>query len=345
MLKKLKKRWFKLPTRFRYALILALIILSIILVRNLTGREGKSKLETAKVTRGKLSETLTLSGTISASEKVSLKFQTGGRLVWVGVKQGDYVRRYQSIASLDQRELKKTLEKKLNDYLANRYTFDQTTIDDYKDKVLTDTIKRLKDKAQLSLNNAVLDVQLQTIVKEYANLQTPIEGIVTKANPEIAGSNVTSTNAEYEIVNPKSIYFSATADQNEVVKLKEGETGTLVLDAFEEATLSGAIKKISFTPKTDESSTVYEVFFTLDDKNLLPKLRLGMTGDLTFITAEKNNVLYLPMRFVKEKDSQKYVYQLQNGKKEKKIVQTGLETDENVEITTGLSEDNQVAQE
>ena len=65
------------------------------------------KTDTARVKRGNLEEKLTISGTVEAEEKVTLRFQTSGRLNWVGVKEGDYVKKYQSVASLDQKEVKK----------------------------------------------------------------------------------------------------------------------------------------------------------------------------------------------------------------------------------------------
>ncbi len=65
------------------------------------------KTDTARVKRGNLEEKLIISGLIDAEEKVTLRFQTSGRLSWVGVKEGDLVKKYQGIATLDQREIKK----------------------------------------------------------------------------------------------------------------------------------------------------------------------------------------------------------------------------------------------
>ena len=49
------------------------------------------------VTKATLKNTLNLSGKIDASEKATLGFQTAGRLAWVGVKEGDYVKKGQGI--------------------------------------------------------------------------------------------------------------------------------------------------------------------------------------------------------------------------------------------------------
>ena len=75
------------------------------------------------VEKGPLQVVLSSSGTVMAENKADLTFQTGGRLSWVGVKKGDRVRKWQGIASLDQRTVQKNLEKELNDYLKTRWDF------------------------------------------------------------------------------------------------------------------------------------------------------------------------------------------------------------------------------
>lgn len=189
-----------------------------------------------KVKKETLRETLSLSGEIDADEKATLRFQTSGRLAWVGVKEGDYVKKYQTIASLDQRSLRKTLEKHLRDYMKERWDFEEDKNVTYKDMPLTDTIKRILEKNQFDLDKAVLDVELQNIALEYSTLWTPIEGVVTRIDAPFAGVNITPAQAEFEIVNPKTIYFSATAEQADVVNLKEGLKGKIIFDAFPERT-------------------------------------------------------------------------------------------------------------
>lgn len=324
----------------RFKLLIFIVIVFLIAgysYNNFAGSQQNKKTESAKVKRGTLKEELTISGTIDAEEKVTLRFQTSGRLVWVGVKEGDYVKKYQGIAALDQRELKKELEKELNDYLAYRWDFEQETRDDYKDKVITDAIKRIKEKAQFDLNTSVLDVEIQNLAVEFANLWTPIEGIVTRVSSLYAGVNITPSQAEFEIVNPKTVYFSALADQTEVTKLYDGLVGELVLDAYPEVTISGNIKNISFIPKAGETGTVYLVKFIFSEDNSNYKYRLGMGGDLTFVLKEKEDVLYLPNKFVKSENGKKYVKVGKDGKTEKVFVETGMETDTNIEITSGIT--------
>lgn len=326
---------------FRKRLRLILILLGIAILisavsSNFLGKSSK-KTETTKVKQGILEEKLTISGTIDAEEKVTLRFQTSGRLTWVGVKEGDFVKKYQGIAALDQREVKKKLEQELIDYSKTRNDFEEARRDTYKDKVLTDTIKRILEKNQFDLNRAVLDVEIQNLSVEYANLWTPIEGIVTKVAAPYAGVNITAATSEFEVVNPNTVYFAALADQTEVTKLSGGGLGELTLDAYPDATLSGSIKSISFIPKSGETGTVYAVKFIFPGDNSSYKYRIGMAGDLSFVTKRKEGVLYLPHKFIKTQNDKKYVTVKRNGKEEKVQVEVGMETDTDTEITSGVT--------
>lgn len=323
----------------RFKLILIIAILAFVGVfgyQRFILAKKNDKIESAKVKRGPLEESLIISGTIEAEEKATLRFKTSGNLTWVGVKEGDYVKKYQGIASLDKRKLQKTLEKELNDYMDERWDFEQTTKDDYKDQAVTNAIKRILEKAQFDLNNTILDVEIQDLAVEYANLWTPIEGVVTYVEAPFAGVNITATQAEFEIVNPKTVYFSALADQTEVTKLHEGLTGELILDSYLDKELNGVIKTISFNPKSGETGTVYAVKFLFDDDNSDYKYRLGMTGDLNFIIQRKENILYLPAKFIKTKNGRNYVKVIKQEKEEKVYIETGMETDDEVEIVKGL---------
>ena len=334
MIKFFKKRW--------YLVLGVIIVLAVILIRNQSAPANKDKRpQTYKIKKETLQETLTLSGEIDADEKVALKFQTSGRLAWMGVREGDYVKKYQTIASLDQRDLKNRLTKYLNSYAIQRNTFEQTKDDNWNDQYalsqsIRDEVKRVLESNQYNLNNAVLDVEYQNITIEYANLWTPIEGVVTHIDILYPGVNITPAGAEFDIVNPKTIYLSVTAEQSDVVLLKKGIEGEIIFDAYPDKTFTGVIDYISFSPKTGETGTVYEVRLTLDKETQKLPLKLAMTGDVSFVLSEKKNVLSVPIQFVKKDSKGNYVTREKKGNKEKIYVKRGEEFNSKVEIKNGL---------
>jgi len=333
MIEFLKKRWY----------FLAIILLVFVLIFTQTQAKKTEVEEKMTVKKQNLKETLTLSGEIDAKEKVNLKFQTSGRLAWVGVKEGDYVKKYQAIASLDKRDLKNRLDKYLNNYLKQRNSFEQTK-DDYEETYEFSTgdlhkrAKRILENSQYDLNSAVLEVEYQNLLLEYADLWAPIEGIVTNIDVPNPGVNITPATATFEIVNPKTLYFSATVEQADVVNLKEGMKGKLTLDSFSDFEDEVKISYISFSTKSGETGTVYEIKLELSEKTKKLPLRLGMTGDVEFLVKEKNNVIALPSRFIKKDKKGSYVFVKENNKKIKKYIEIGEEIDGNIVIKSGLNE-------
>ena len=300
------------------------------------------QIETTQIRKGTVSEELILSGEIKADEHVTLQFPASGLLTWVGVKEADSVKKYQAIASLDARQLKKTLEKYLNTYEKERNDFEQTH-DDNRDWELTtdaeerERLGRIVANAQLDLESSVLDVELQDLSLKLATLTSPIAGLVTQATNPIAGVNIIATLAKFEIVNPQTIYFEVTADQSEVVEINENQEINIVFDSFPNKTFRGQLKNISYAPLEDDISTVYQVKVEFEnlDVSQIP-IRLGMTGDARFVLNQKQDVLYVPTKFLNSDEKGKYLHL---GKKNNKVyIETGLEGEDVIEVIGDISE-------
>ncbi|HCX25276.1 MAG: Efflux transporter, RND family, MFP subunit [Candidatus Collierbacteria bacterium GW2011_GWB1_45_35] len=301
---------------------------------------------TYTVKRQDLTETLTLSGEIDALEKADLKFQTSGLLSWVGVKEGDTVKKYQAIASLDKRELTNNLNQYMNLFLKERWDFEQG-VDDNKNwqtlgmtDAARDSVKRTLDKNQYDLNNAVLSFEAKNLALKFATLTAPFAGIITKVEVPVAGANITPASAVFSIVNPSSLFFSATADQTEVSSFKEGMLGKVVFDSFPEKEFSGSVEKIGFIPKAGESGTVYELKIAFDPGDLASSIKMGMTGDVNFVLKEIKEVLAVPEAYVKKVDG-KFFVSMKTGDSIKKVEITKGETIEGlVEIKSGINEND-----
>lgn len=284
--------------------------------------------KSVNVERKDLKDELTFSGTVDATEKATLRFQSSGKLVYVGVKEGDKIAKYKLLGQLDTAELKKRFDRYMNTHRKNYNSFEQGEQDN-KDfetnaeigEVQKKTIRRTLMDNALDLGNAVIDVELQEMAIKDSYLYSPIPGIVTRVGNPIAGAYITPTQGEFEVVNPASIYFSATADQSEVAKLTPGMAAEVTLDAFSDSKLTGSIERIGFTPKAGETGTVYEVKIKVPIGPLTERLRLGMTGDVSFLLETKRDVLVVPARYIKNDKGRKYVSVMEGGKLIKKYVE------------------------
>ncbi len=311
---------------------------------NLTYNSKEDRLITPTVSD--IKKEITLTGQIDADNRADLKFQTSGRLAWVGVKVGDRVKKGQALASLDQRELKKTLEKELNDYLTGLHDFNDVQ-DEYRQTrenyLVTDEIQRILDRSQYALNKTVLDYELQEITLKYATLTTPIAGVVTNIDQPFAGVNITPATAVFTVIDPENLFFGAQIDEEDVINVSLDQAAKITIDSFPDKTFDSSVSYISFTPLSGQSSVVYDIRFKLDLDNQNLLYRLGMNGDATIILDEQSSTLTLPIEAIIQQENQKYV--LIKGKKdqlEERQIETGIESDDFIEITKGIDKNDQI---
>lgn len=322
--------------RSKKFIVVAIVIVVILLGSKFFSDSKKTSQSTVVVERFDMKEELTLSGKIDADNHVVLRFEVAGRLNWIGVREGDLVKKGQAIATLEKEKLEASLRQAQQDFTAAKAASDKYydgrtgASESYDQKVTRTALDATQNKAYDSIR--IAQENLKSSV-----LYSPIDGLVVGSDPNLAGVNVTTSNSSYEIINPATIYLKVTADQTEVGNLREGGRGIIRLDSYPEEEIEGVIEKISFTPTKDETGTVYDVKVVLTDvSNNNYKYRLGMTADADFVVKEKKNVLVIPVRYIQMDDKGKYVL---IGKNKRKVyVKTGIENNNDVEITDGLSE-------
>lgn len=314
-------------------IILVVLGITVFGFRYFSNKSKNIKVETAKVARGNLKETFTISGEIDARKKATLRFQTSGKLAWIKATEGDTVMAGQALAGLDLIKLKATENTMFYKYKAADANAKQIE-DSVKghDADETFTQKNTRVTAQTARDIAYDNWMLARQDSTNATLYSPITGKIISVTDLATGSYISgSTSFAITIVDPESLYFLASADQSEIANITEGKPGTLILDAYSEASISGLVKQIAYAPRSEDTGTSYNIFFSFDQKE--NNYRLGMTGDLQFIKKQKNNSLYLPTKFIKNDGVKKYV--LTNGKN---YIETGIETDTETEIVSGLNE-------
>jgi RND family efflux transporter MFP subunit len=310
-------------------------------IQNSKTRGTAQQIKTATVTQKTFTKSVQSSGKTKADKSADLKFQTSGKLAWVGVREGDTVAAYQAIAGLDPREVQKTLEKALRDYSNERNDFEEMWRVTYHgvqnpNTALTDTAKRILEKNQWDLDKAVLDVELKHLAVEYATLVTPIAGIVAHIDTPVPGVNITPATAVFEIVDPASLVFAANIDEVDIGTLSLGQTASIALDAFGDATFSGKVSYISYISETSAGgATVFPVKIAFDEPQ---KLRIGLNGDVTIETSSIPDALLIPIEAIREQNSGKFVYK-KTGKTYTLVpVAVGEQNDTEVVITGGLSQ-------
>jgi len=115
----------------------------------------------------------------------------------------------------------------------------------------------------------------------------------------------------------------------------------IVLDAFPEREFVGTVEDVTLSSVEELGGRVrYKVRVELQKSDA--PLRLGMTGTINFLLARKEHILTLPAPLLIQRGGEEFVFIVENGKARLHSVQTGLRTDDLVEIVAGLTAGTQV---
>ncbi|MDQ5951672.1 MAG: hypothetical protein QG639_953, partial [Patescibacteria group bacterium] len=216
-----------------------------------------------------LVKTLDISGVVDAKEKARLRFAAGGKVVYLGAQQGEEVTKYQTIATIDRTALQKQLQQNLNNYMTERLDFEQYR-DDTDDSVQDTEQQRNNQQSQLSLNNEVLDVEIQSIAINNTVLSAPFAGILTVSPTAVTGIQLLPADY-FEVVNPDTLVFIGRVDEADIALVKEGQLTNITLDAYPDTDLQSYIDYIAFTSSQTTSGTSFDIEFPLSQ---LPETNL-----------------------------------------------------------------------
>ncbi len=325
----------------KWLIITVVVILGLILNNIIKSKANQPVLVFAHPTIETITKTLDVSGVIDAKEKVSLRFVAGGKVVYLGAKEGDTVKKWQTIATVDQRTALKTQEKYLNAYSKERLDWDQRQDDIGDGTTVDESLKRTIDKEQFDLTNSVLDVELAAISISNGVMTSPFDGILIKSPTPVTGVQLLATDS-FEIVNPATLTFKALVDESDISLVTQNQSATIELDAYPEENFTSAVNYISFQSVPSASGTAFVVEFPISS-NDLTKYRLGMNGDVKIELETKQNVMTVPLVAIKERDGKTYVdIKIDNKTTEEREIEVGLETDEKIEVVSGLSTSDEI---
>lgn len=324
-----------MPTKRKFVTFGVLILLSFLFFR-----KPAIKVETVTVAKGDIVETVSASGEVDAYEKAELTFQGSGKLAWVGVKEGDVVKKYQAIAKLDTILLNAAYQQSINTYTSLNAAA-QKAEDDVKNHASDETYaqKATRIAAQAARDNAYDAMKAAEQSLKFATITAPFDGVITSANPSFPGSNVTYATAVYSLVNPETFYFSTEVGETEISKIKVGQKVTLSLDAYPDEEFESVVESIGISSVvTSTGGTAYKVKIALPKKEGVD-FRLGMNGDTEIVTNTYSDTLFVPSDSVIEEDSGNYVWVVNGGGRVKKVkVTLGASSVDKNEIKDGLKE-------
>lgn len=197
-------------------------------------------------------------------------------------------------------------------------------------------------QAQAALSKARADYE------DYI-IKAPIDGKITKVNYSV-GETPSSANPIIQMLGNERYEIKMDIPESDITKIRVGDKVTIELDAFgSDHPFSGAVTFIDPAQTVIKDVTYYKTTVSFNEDSWNDQIKPGMTADITIVSDEKADVLYIPQRAVRIKEAtlgevpEKYVEILVNGQPQERSVVIGLRGDNGlVEIISGLSESDEV---
>ncbi len=167
-------------------------------------------------------------------------------------------------------------------------------------------------------------------------LMAPLDGIIIARNVQ---SGQTVAQADAVLVMSDRLIVKAQVDETDIGEVKIGEKVQVVLDAYPKNKILGQVDHIAYEAQIVNNVTVYQVDVVVE--KIPDFMRSGMTANVTFLVAQKENVLIIPFAAVRQEKKETFVTVANPQDLKKTIskeVKLGLNDGKNVEVLSGLNE-------
>ena len=321
--------------------LLVLILIVVVLAGG--SKENIILVQSEKVQKRSITQTVTATGKIDPEFKVVITPEVTGEIISLPVKEGDVVKKgdllikikgdqymaqkdrleaslKSSEASLQMREAelnRVTLEYDRSKELHSKALASDSELEVAETNYLSAKASYDAAAANVLQSKAQLREVLETLYK--TTIYAPMDGIVTQLNVELAervlGSGFSQGTNIMTVADLSNMEAVVDVDENDVVLVSVGDTANVTVDAFGDKVFHGVVTEIGNSAKsagfgTQEQVVNFSVKIKLID--LDPNLRPGMSCNADIETETVSDVISVPIQSVtartdvpEEKDSLK----------------------------------------
>ncbi len=331
---------------------LGLLVIILLIVTFAGGsKENIIMVQTEKVQKRNITQTVTATGKIDPEFKVLITPEVTGEIISLPVKEGDIVKKGQllikikgdqymaqkdrleanlksSEASLQMRdaELNRVqLEYDRTKELHSKGLASNSELETAEANYLSTKASYESAEANVLQSKAQLREVLETLYK--TTIYSPMDGVVTQLNVELAervlGSGFSQGTNIMTVADLSNMEAVVDVDENDVVLVSVGDTANISIDAFGDKEFHGLVTEIGNSAKeagfgTQEQVVNFSVKIKLID--LDPNLRPGMSCNADIETETVESVISVPIQSVTartdvpvEEDSTKADEKEENG--------------------------------
>ncbi|MCS7311613.1 MAG: efflux RND transporter periplasmic adaptor subunit [Acidobacteria bacterium] len=347
--------------------------------------------EVAPSTVQDLRQVVAASGKIRPWTEVSVSSQINGRVWRVAVQEGDRVQKGQVLVEIDPVPLRTqldrlqaalqaarqqvesarlTLEQVRRNWDRARELFGQGLLTkEALEKSQTEWEIRQREYAVAQERLRELEAQLESLRHDYEQVRvtSPIDGWVIGVYVEEGETvfvSIAGIGGERPLVKVADLTrwkVRLEVDENDIVQVREGQSVRLTIDALPDREFWGRVTLVGYQPLSETTSqqlgqTVRENLFPVEVelRETLPEVRPGFTVHAEIVTAEKKQVLSIPIQALVhrvpggDKPEARWaadvagVFVWEGGRVHFRPIQVGIMGEFDLEVRSGLQPGEQI---
>lgn len=342
-----------------------IVVVAVVLVFTLPTFQSAIEVKTASVVLTKSSEKnaiLTASGYVVAQRKAAVASKGMGRLVFLGVVEGDKVRKNQIIARLEDSDIKAQLEQaKANLRLAQADAKDaENQYNRYKKLSASNsvTVAELEGtEARYQRVLAAIDVAKSMVTAAEVSLENtliraPFDGTVLTKNADVGevvapmAASASSKAAVVTLADMSSLEAEIDVSESNIEKIKINQLCTITLDAYPDKSYEGFVAKVVPTADRSKATVMVKVGFKVYDSRVLPEMSAKVTflgeSSKSEVKQDEKPKLTIPYTAIIARGKQSFVFKIVN----EVVVETEITTGESfgsfTEVVSGLKEGEKI---
>lgn len=306
---------------------------------------GQNDIETPvsvlELKKGSISRFINTTGTAQATYNVELNAEMSGfyhlqinPATGRPYKLGDTVKKGHLIIRLDNKEYENGIALD-----AKKLSLDIAEQEQNKQKALYEkggvTLSEMRN-TEVRVTNARYDLENAGINLEKMNVRAPFDGIVVSLPHHTQQGRVNQGTLMVGLMAYGRMYMEVNLPESAIGYVKPNQQVHITHYTLQEDTLKGEISELS--PAISTETRTFRGKILIENGSL--KLRPGMFVKADIVVDRADSAIIIPKEVVLSRRNRKYVYIVEKNTAMLRDIQTGLEDEENIEVTGGLREND-----
>lgn len=192
-----------------------------------------------------------------------------------------------------------------------------------------------KELAKKQLDQAQSSYEIALSARNKLTLYSPVDGIITAKNFNV-NETASQTQPAFVISNMNEIEVDLSVTESDISKFQKDGNVTVEIDGDKYSGIIDNVPKVA-----DTKNSLYTVKILVE--NINGNLKAGQTAEVELQIEKSDNTIAIPKKAVLDEDGNKYVYVVSDDNvAEKTEVKTGIETDNKIQIVSGLTKDKTI---